>query len=209
MNRLKITILALTASLSINQLIAQDFSFGGKAGLNYSSLSGDNDSNGLGFHLGGLMNVGLSDALNFRLELLASSRRMAFSETSELLNVKTKISGSASPLYIAIPIMYKYNVNDKISLMAGPQISFLATNKSSVTTTTTVGSLDPVKTKSTSNSKTGYRSSEFGFALGGEYNLSENLGMGLRYVRALQSRTDLTNADDNFNVIQLSALYNF
>lgn len=209
MNKLKITILALVVSLGVNQLIAQDFSFGGKAGLNYSSLSEDNDSNGLGFHLGGLMNLELSNALNFRVELLASSRRMAFSKTTKLLNVKTKISGSVSPLYIAIPIMYKYNINDKLSLMAGPQISFLVTNKSRVTTTTTVGSLAPVKTKSTNNSKTGYRSSEFSFAIVGECNLSENLGIGLRYVRALQSRTDLTNADDNFNVIQLSALYNF
>lgn len=209
MNKLKITILALMTYVGANQITAQETSFGAKAGINYSSLSGENNnSNGLGFHLGGLMDLGLSDALNFRIELLASSRRMSFSESEEFFGVETKITGSSNPLYLALPIMYKYDINDKISLMVGPQISFLVSN-SYKSKATIDGNILYDEKLSGSDAKTGLRSSEIGLALGGEFNLSEKAGIGLRYVRGLQTYTDLDSAEDNFNVIQASFIYKF
>ncbi|MCT4580894.1 MAG: PorT family protein [Flavobacteriales bacterium] len=209
MKTIKTTILGLIFFASINSIMAQELSFGAKGGINYTTIANTDNSNGIGYHIGGLVDIGLSDVLNFRTELLLSNRRIAFTEKTEVFNVKTEISGSANPLYIAIPILYHYDINDNLSFMAGPQLSFIASNSSKFTTKTTVGSLDPVETKSTSSSTNGMRSMELGIALGGEYNLSENLGLGLRYVRGLQTKTDFDNAEDFQNILQLSAAYKF
>ena len=174
MKKIKFTLLAFLAFTIGNQAFAQDLGFGVKAGANYNTITANNsDASGIGFHAGALMDLGLSDALNFRVEALVSARTL--SNSFEALGIKT--TNTLTPMYLTVPVLYNYKSSDKLSFFAGPQMSFIMSNKASVK----VGDLDPV----TSEGTDGIRSPELGLAAGAEYNISDNLFAGLRYVRGL------------------------
>lgn len=186
-----------------NFATGQDLTFGAKGGLNYSMLTGGvSDGNGLGFHLGGIASYDFSDKMGLRGELLFSTRALSSTEKVEIID--SKIKTSSTPSFVAIPVLFNYSF-DKISLMAGPQFSILASYKAEVETT--IASLDPVTAEVEGTD--GLRSFSVDFALGAEYSVSDNVGVSLRYVRALQSLADLDNDDSRYNVIQLSAVYKF
>jgi len=186
-----------------NFATGQDLTFGAKGGLNYSMLTGGvSDGNGLGFHVGGIASYDFSDKMGLRGELLFSTR--ALSSTEEIEIIDSKIKTSSTPSFVAIPVLFNYSF-DKISLMAGPQFSILVSYKAEVETT--IASLDPVTAEVEGTD--GLRSFSVDFALGAEYSVSDNVGVSLRYVRALQSLADLDNDDSRYNVIQLSAVYKF
>ena len=186
-----------------NFATGQDLTFGAKGGLNYSMVTGDGaEGNGLGFHVGGIASYDFSDKMGLRGELLFSTR--ALSSTEEIEIIDSKIKTSSTPSFVAIPVLFNYSF-DKISLMAGPQFSILASYKAEVETT--IASLDPVTAEVEGTD--GLRSFSVDFALGAEYSVSDNVGVSLRYVRALQSLADSDNDDSRYNVIQLSAVYKF
>ncbi|MEN8811426.1 MAG: porin family protein [Wenyingzhuangia sp.] len=186
-----------------NFATGQDLTFGAKGGLNYSMLTGGvSDGNGLGFHVGGIASYDFSDKMGLRVELLFSTR--ALSSTEEIEIIDSKIKTSSTPSFVAIPVLFNYSF-DKISLMAGPQFSILASYKAEVETT--IASLDPVTAEVEGTD--GLRSFSVDIALGAEYSVSDNMGVSLRYVRALQSLADSDNDDSRYNVIQLSAVYKF
>ena len=91
--------------------LAQDATFGGKAGLNIASLTGD-DSNAdgtIGFFLGGYGTFMLSDEFALQGELLFSQQG----------------ADDFSLSYINIPVLAKYYVSEEISLHFGPQLGIL------------------------------------------------------------------------------------
>lgn len=202
------TLIMLLSGIQIAS--AQDLSFGVKAGLNYNIVTAENvdATTGFGFHVGPTLDLGLSDMLNFRIELLGSQRTVTSKSEFEFFGIKTVSTSKLSPLYLTVPILYNFEVSDGLSLFAGPQLSFLMMNK--VSSEVTVNGESAGKIEITGeDATTGMRGFELGLAIGAEYNLSDNLGLGLRYVRSLQSITDLDNATNFYNVIQLSALYQF
>lgn len=194
--------LILFSTLNLN---AQEISFGVKGGINYSTLSGNHDANGIGFHFGGLMNIGLSDKHNIKVGLLASQRKLSYTKEGESFGLKFKTTGATKPLYIAIPIMYKFDLNDKIAIMAGPQISFLVFSSHYEKIILNGDLFSELKLNGTDGS----RLIEFAMTLGGEYSLTDNIGIGIKYLRGLQSYTNFKNSDDYFNVFQASFIYNF
>lgn len=186
---------------------AQDLSFGLKGGVNYSFYPNDgNTLDGLGFHVGGIINADFSKAFNLRAELLISDRALQTKSEISILGTTTTYKSSSNPLYLALPILYRYNASDKLSFYAGPQFSFLLTN--AVRTRSYIGDNEITDSKISGSDATAFmRSFEFGIAAGAEFNISDKLGAGLRYVRGLQSVTDNSNATDFYNGIQFSLIY--
>ncbi|EAR16494.1 MULTISPECIES: porin family protein [Robiginitalea] len=99
------------------QLQAQDrdITFGVKAGANFSNLKLDFDGDGISpdgatsIFVGGYVDIGIAEKLNFQPELQYS------------------IEGAkdASVSFINLPLMLKYYVVDGFNVQAGPQIGFL------------------------------------------------------------------------------------
>lgn len=203
----RIVILAMLCGL-ISTGYAQELNFGIKGGINYSYFGNDGSStDGIGFHVGAIVNAGFSDAFNLRAELLVSDRALQNKSELTLLGVTTSYKSSVNPIYLTLPILYRYNAGDKLSFYAGPQFSFLLTN--SIRTKSFVGGDEITNVKiSGSDAKAFMRGFEFAVAAGAEFNVSDNLGLGLRYVRGLQSVTDNDNATDFYNGVQLSLIYN-
>jgi len=206
MRRFKLMALLLVVCFSSQKLFAQDLQLGLTGGLNYNIFPADNGTvNGLGFHLGATADIGVSDMLNFRAGLILSDRGIQEKSTLELLGSTTKIKSNSLPLYLTIPLMYKYQTGS-LSFFAGPQFSLLLTNR--VAVQTTVNGDEVTKTVvSGSDATNGMRGFTYGVTAGAEYGLNDNLGVGLRYIRDLNSTTDSDLAEDFFNGIQLSFIY--
>jgi len=99
---------------------AQGIDFGIKAGANFSNFNGDIDSDGItNFHAGAVLELNLIPTFSVQAEGLFSTQGGKYDTGLE--GVKDfKLD------YISVPVMAKfYLLPDRLSLMAGPQFSFL------------------------------------------------------------------------------------
>ncbi|WP_130736698.1 porin family protein [Flavobacterium sp. J27] len=151
---------AAAAVLAFGVTNAQEVKFGAKAGLNLSTLTGDDDTSmKVGFQVGGFAEIGISDKFAIQPELLYSAQG-------------TKYDGAGDPSlnldYLNIPVMAKYYVTEGFSLEAGPQIGFLLSAKAK----SDGGDVD---------FKDYVNSTDFGLNVGAGYDVTENINLGLRY----------------------------
>ena len=174
-----IAILGLT-----NSITAQELNFGLKTGLNISNFTGgDADRNNLfSYHIGGFAEIELNEKFSLQPELLYSRQGSEAENT-----VKVKVD------YLAIPLMTKYYLSDKLSLEAGPQMSFLVNDKAEF------------NDSSIPDAETDASSFDFGLNLGFGYNINSNLFVQARYNYGIT--TVVENPDIKNSVFQLSLGY--
>lgn len=199
---MKKIILTVAAVFAFGFANAQETKFGVKGGLNVANLTGDEDednSSKVGFHLGGFVEIKVSDKFSVQPELLFSTQGTKFEETvlGTLVEYKTNLS------YLNIPVMAKYYVAEGFSLEAGPQIGFLTSAKYKIESEGNESEVD---------GKDDFESVDFGVNFGAGYDFTENLSVGLRYNLGL-SNVYKTEAGDDFknsnNVFSVSLGYKF
>jgi len=115
--------------LGVTNITAQErnVKFGVKAGLNVSTIAGDNELSELSdarasFHAGVLLDISLSDKFALQPELVYSSQGI----TGEFDNLVFKLD------YLNIPVMAKYYIVKGLSIQAGPQLGVLLSAKMKV-----------------------------------------------------------------------------
>jgi opacity protein-like surface antigen len=152
--------------------------FGVKAGVNFSTLEGDNTydlSHYTNFHFGAVLELGIFQNFSIQPELLYSSQG-AKVDSDAVKDIKYD--------YITVPVLAKfYLITDKLSLEAGPQFSFMINE----------------------NVPDQFESKTFDFALAGglAYNITNNFFVQARYVAGLSEAAK--DAEITNKVIQLSA----
>jgi long-subunit fatty acid transport protein len=210
---MKKVILSLVAVMAFGFANAQDVKYGAKAGLGLSSVSGLNNGKSLiGFNIGGFAEIGLDDKFSFQPELLFTSAgaKSSYSEISG--GYKGSYSLKLSFSHINIPLMLKYKVADKISLEAGPQIGFLIGTKSTEDLTVSNNGTTIQSSSNSSTDKSGWNKTAFGLNIGGGYDLTENLNLGLRYSLGLSKlQKDVAAGESSLknNVLWLNLGYKF
>jgi hypothetical protein len=208
-----ITLLTLFSVISFSQ----EVKFGLRGGLNIAnqsntSLSGlaqTNSSSIIGFNFGGYVEIELSNKISIQPELLFSLQggklssveylRLDPMDPGEYVNVETvdKLS------YINIPVMFKYNVTDKFTLELGPQLGILI---SSNRNTSFYG--PTYSANSSRNSTDIYSTIDYGINLGAEYNISDNIAVGIRYNIGVNNIGKYSTEIKN-NVFSISTNYKF
>ncbi len=102
-----------------------------------------------------------------------------------------KNSDNFNVSYLQVPVLLKYFLVDQFNVHAGPQIGFLLGEESVL--------------------KGRIKSTDFGFSLGGEFSINEQLGAVVRYNWGLRNfREDLESISDvkfRSRVLQISARY--
>lgn len=163
---------------------AQGIDLGIKAGANFANFSGDIDSDGItSFHAGAVLELNLVPTFSIQAEGLFSSQGATYKDTA--LDIAKDIDLS----YIAVPIMAKfYLLPDRLSLMAGPQFSFLVSDAD-----------DVIETKSFDLAASG----------GVELKIIAGLFAQARYNVGLNNVSDVEDVDIKNNVFQLSVGYMF
>lgn len=98
---------------------ANGIAFGVKAGVNFAKLTGDNieDADGrTGFHIGGVVEIPVSEKFSVQPELVYSQQGLQFKEGD--FESKLKLD------YLNVPVMAKFYVADGFAIEAGPQFGF-------------------------------------------------------------------------------------
>ena len=188
---MKKIILTVAAVFAFGFANAQEVKFGAKAGVNFSTFTGDvSDVNGkVGFQVGAFAEIKVSDKFAVQPELMYSSLGAKFENSGVTLTNTVD--------YIVLPVMAKYYLAEAFSLEAGPQVGFLMSAKLSASGNST-------------DVKEDFNSTDFGFNLGAGYDFTENISAGVRYTLGL-SNIAKNNGNDKIrnNNFALALAYKF
>ena len=170
--------------------------FGAKGGVNFANLAGD-DADGakmfVGFNAGFFIEIPVADKLVFQPEILYSAQG---SKSEGPLFVDGSVYNVEATLkfnYINIPLLFKYEIADKFSLEAGPYVGFLTSAKLKAKIQG-VGS-------ETIDAKDMLKSTDFGIAIGMNYEFTDVIFANARYQSGL---TEIGDAEGNNNDIKNS-----
>lgn len=150
---------------------AQEVSYGLKAGLNYSNWSFsdsdmDNFDSRLSFHVGGVVELGLSDKFSVQPEILYSSVG-AQMDVSEAATRAASDNFVYALDYLSIPVMAKYYIADGFSLEVGPQIGVLLSAKAKYD-------------GESADVKDSFKSTDFSAGIGAGYKMENGLFINAR-----------------------------
>lgn len=176
------------------QTKAGDLRFGFKGGYNLASLGGDveNAKSLSGFHIGGFIEVPVSEKFAVQGEVLYSAQGAKYEDNYSFGNLTYSDKWKDKLDYINIPVMAKYYVLDKLSIEAGPQFGFL------------------VKADSEGEDiKDELKTFEFGLGVGASYYITENFFAGARYNFGLTNVSKESDYKVHNNVLQVSVGYRF
>ena len=194
--------------MSISAVKAQEVRIGAKAGVNFSNFSGDIDDakSRTGFHIGGLVEIPITEKFSVQPEILYSAQGAEYRDAGTEAGVDYSYNYTEKLDYIQFPIMAKFYVADGFAIEAGPQVGFLASSKGEYE-----GMLGGI-TVSGEEDLDDIASIDLSAAAGVSYRLPMGVFFGARYNYGFTNVNDGGNADDfkyNNNVIQLSAGYSF
>lgn len=184
MKKLLLGLAVVASSLTFAQ------TFGVKAGLNISTISGDDTKAKAGFYGGVLMNVPVASSFSVQPEILYNG---IGAKSDGSIDAKLNLD------YISVPVMFQYNATPQFYLEAGPQFSFLINSK--------------LKYQSSSlDAKDIIKGFDFGIGLGAGYFFTKNIGVNARYIAGVTNITKEVNgfqADGKNNVFQIGLAYKF
>ena len=188
---MKTILLTLFAFLLISgAAMAQMPNIGIKGGVNAYTIKGDNNpnfDNKLGFHLGLLGHIHLSDQFALQPELVYSVQGAQFSVAGE--DVKLNLN------YVNVPVLFQYMFDNGFRLQAGPQLGILASAKTDLNDT---------------NLKDDFENIDLGLGLGASYvNPETNFGIDLRYNLGLSNINKNGNTNYYNRGIQAGIFYLF
>ncbi|MFL5743770.1 MAG: porin family protein [Niastella sp.] len=162
---------------------AQSFHFGPKLDLNYSALKGDGVKNKVsaGFQAGAFAEYNFNKHWAIQPELLYTWN--PYKKGDDFMTYYNNSGRSAAGTninlaYISLPVLARYNLNKVVSVMAGPQFSYLVFEDE-----------DLLK-----EGRKAFDKTEISAAAGVQVNLG-NVGFYARYVKGLNNINDV---DDRY-----------
>ncbi len=180
----RIIYLFILSFLTAGTAMAQGIKFGVKGGANITKIDGVPFSAEFkyGYHLGGYMEIKLSDKLSLQPELLWNQTQTQRSSNlndiyKNLLNLNA--SSNITLNYLSVPILLNYKVANILSLQAGPQFGIL---------------IDQSKTV-LANGQSAFKQGDFSMLAGAQLNL---LGVNVygRYAIGLNNVSDVAQPDN-------------
>lgn len=194
----KLLFFVALATLSFTAAQSQNVRFGAKAGVNFSSVNGDDfdDADGAtGFHIGAVAKIGLTELLAIQPEILFSAQGYSVDLPGD--DVKVRLG------YINLPIMADFTIAEGLSLQGGPQFGFNVVSGYKYDGDD-IEEFEEVE---------GIKSLDLGVGIGAQYILPINLFFQARYVIGFSDVYDEFDGgvqpEGKNSVISLSAGYFF
>ena len=193
---------------------SQEVTFGVKAGVNFANLSVDSDGaspqSRTGFHIGGLVEIPVSEKFSVQPELLysaqgAKSKESVVDDFYGNYTAETTLKMD----YISLPVMAKYYVANGLALEAGPQFNFLVSAKGEYEV-----KMNGMSQSGEIDMKEQLKKFDIGLGFGASYTLDMGLLIGARYNLGLTDANDAEVEPDAPNeiknkVFQISVGYMF
>lgn len=178
--------------MTFSGALAQQSQFGIKAGVNYSTLSGNDmgETDYLpGFHAGLIAEFKLSPKFALQPELLYS---LEGAESSLDMEIDEFFFSSEQKLklgYINLPVMAKFYVSEDFSFQAGPQVGYLVSAKNEYEFSSNFSEDFDMNESGTEDIKEELKKISFGLNFGMGYEFS-NLFLQARYHLGLSDISD-------------------
>ncbi|MGJ8550466.1 porin family protein [Winogradskyella wichelsiae] len=210
----KLLLITAVAALGFSNVNAQEVNFGAKAGLNFSSFSGDDteELDGLtSFHIGGVAEISISDKFSVQPELLYSIQGASAEDSYSEFGYSGSSESTVKLSYLNIPIMAKYYIAEGFSVEAGPQIGLLLSAKEDYEYSETFEG-ETFSESGDEDVKDSYKGIDLGFNFGLGYKMDSGLNFSARYNLGLSNIYDGEGSDDysiNNNVLQVSVGFFF
>lgn len=181
----KLMLFAAVAVFGLFNMQSQEVKFGVKAGVNFANVNGNIGVYGInftdakskvGFHVGGLAEIMLSEKFAIQPELLFSNQGFKSTQPSEIDERNKEYNISLN--YINLPIMAKFFPIENLSIEAGPQVGFLISAKDEANDEYNAfnpGDPDNVKSKEL------YKNLDFGMNIGAGYKMDNGIYFQARY----------------------------
>ena len=173
-----LTILSFIFCLTSAPLVAQ-VQLGAKLGANISKFGGDNsefEKAKIGGHLGVWASFLVRDKIGLQPELLFS-----------LQGSKTDFSNS-NYIYIALPLLVKYLINENLTVLLGPQFGLLASAK------------QKIDGSGTFDEKEFLTTGDLGAVIGLMYTINIVAHIYVRYVLGLTNINSVSFSGSSFSV---------
>lgn len=209
MKKIILTVVALSAFGWAN---AQQFKFGPKAGINISTFTGDDVSDDvsmkIGFHIGGVAEMKLTDKFSIQPELLVSFQgaETEYRENYFFDDDYYLYENKLNLIYVNIPVMAKYYIVKGFNVEAGPQLGILVSAKNKQEITSNVGGISYNESE-TVDVKDGFKTVDFGVNIGAGYDFPNGIFVGARYTVGLSNVED--SGDAKNAVIGISGGFKF
>ncbi len=206
----KLVFIVAIALFSTSAVLAQEVRIGFKGGVNLATLGGDveNADHRTAFHLGGLVEIPLSERFSVQPEILYSAQGAEYEEAGSFGGVPYDYTATAKLDYIQVPVMAKVYLIDGLALEAGPQVAFLVSDKYEYD-----GNVGPLEGSGEGGFDDNDLSSvDVSLGAGASYRLPMGLFFGARYNFGLGNVNDAADKDDykvHNNVLQVSVGYSF
>lgn len=177
---MKTRLLPLFAALLISQVMMAQFHIGAKAGANITKVDGKSfkDEFRYGYHLGGFMEIRLSNKLVLQPEVLWN--QYATTVDSNFSNVYHNVFDGNSHIklnYISVPVVLNYKlIGSFLSLQAGPQFGILVDQSRTVL----------------QNGADAFKKGDFSMLAGVQLKIL-NVRVNGRYAIGLNNISDITN----------------
>ncbi len=204
-----LSLASIASSLAFAQTTEspRPFTLGVKAGLNLSSLNGNDDSTDLaaGFNVGTFINIPLSSKFSVQPEVLYNGLFNASTKTSQVNN-DIKIDKMEQNLhYLSLPVFVQYNIIPRFFVEAGAQLSLLLHANYKYTMELINNTNYYYQSESMNNTKD-LRSIDFGIGAGAGYYFTPSLGITARYIAGIGN---IKPGGLRNNVIQIGMAYKF
>ena len=214
---MKKTLFTAVLILGIISLKAQEIHFGVRLGGSFTKLKAialDSDAKDYVFdfnkqtsmkpniELGAFAEVTLTDQIAVQPEFNFAGAGVTSKESYNNYDLTSTVSLT----YIQAPLLFKYYLNDNISINAGPQLGLLMSAKEKTKLTG-----EDVDESDTDDVKKDYKSTDFGFNLGGSYKMENGLFFDFRYYMGLSGvlKDNENWADFKNNGLKFSIGYYF
>jgi len=185
----KFVCVLIAISFLIPTTFSQNTHFGIKAGINSTSVKvsdGEDYDSKIGFHVGGLAHIHISQHFAVQPELVFSTQ--GGQDDGE--DFKLKLN------YINVPVLAQYMFDGGFRIQTGPQIGFL-TGAETKSDDVEVDVDDQIQ------------SIDFSWAFGGSYLSPSGFGVDVRYNLGISNISDISGFEAKNRVFQVGVFYQF
>ena len=196
-------VFVLIAAAIVSMSAMAQVQFGGKVGFDMTHFWGEDAPHGIqpNYQVGLMLEYKFSPKFAIAPEVVfaAQGGKATADVYDDDVDGLIKAKGTFHTNYINIPLMLKFYATPNFSIDFGPQAGFNVYSKM-----TASGKLANVEAKESIDLKDNTKTVDFGVALGGTYNLTENAFVQARYTLGLTNVFDIPDSHEKNGNVQIA-----
>lgn len=196
-------VFVLIAATIVSMSAMAQVQFGAKVGFDLTHFWGEDAPHGIqpNYQVGLMLEYKFSPKFAIAPEVVfaAQGGKATADVYDDDVDGLIKAKGTFHTNYINVPLMLKFYATPNFSIDFGPQAGFNVYSKM-----TASGKLANVEAKESIDLKDNTKTVDFGVALGGTYNLTENAFVQARYTLGLTNVFDIPDSHEKNGNVQIA-----